>query len=335
MKRNSFRFQRNLLTIISILLLALLVLLLLKTDLPGQAKESHTKALEDQINAKNNTIKDLNEKLKKAQDQIKKLEKKSENEQKDEETEENKKTSDTGDFSDREKNIYNISEVKSNMENPDYKGKKLAFLTFDDGPGRHTSKLLDILRKNNVKATFFIAGKNLNDSTSKNLIRIYKEEHSIGSHSFSHDYSILYPNKMANADIIVKEHQDTLSAMRKYLGDSFNTGIFRYPGGHMSWDKTSMIKADEALNKIGVDWIDWNAMTGDAQPVDAGPNDISRPQNRDQVISNFERSLTFTANPNQIVILMHDSNDKELTIDALDKLIKHIYSKGYEFAIMK
>lgn len=66
----------------------------------------------------------------------------------------------------------------------------LAFLTFDGGPNNViTPQVLDILKKNNIKATFFVVGKNINDSTAKPLKRAYNEGHQIAIHSYTHDYN--------------------------------------------------------------------------------------------------------------------------------------------------
>ena len=76
-------------------------------------------------------------------------------------------------------------------------------------------------------------------------------------------------------------------------------------------------------------------MTGDAQPENAGPNDISRPTNTEEVISNFEKSKTYTANPDIAVILMHDASDKDLTASSLGALIDHLKETGYKFGIIQ
>lgn len=232
---------------------------------------------------------------------------------------------------------YDAVEVRDNMENPDYTGKKLAFLTFDDGVNTViTDSILKTLNDNEINATFFIPGYTLEDENNHEILKkLYADGNSIATHSYHHDYSILYPNRIADSKAIVEEHEKTVNKLKSILGEDFDTKLFRYPGGHMSWDRESIKKSDEALAKLGVKWIDWNSMTGDAQPVNAGPNDISRPKNVDEVISNFEKSLHFTYNPDQVVILMHDALDKELTAESLQALINHLTEKGYEFGILK
>lgn len=232
---------------------------------------------------------------------------------------------------------YDAKEIRDNMENYNYQGKKLAFLTFDDGVNTQTSiKILQVLKDNEINATFFIPGINLeNEENQKVLKKLYEDGNAIATHSYNHDYELLYPGRQADSNQIVKEHKETVDLMKSILGDDFDTKLFRYPGGHMSWDWDSIQVSDKALSDMGVTWIDWNSMTGDAQPIDAGPNDISRPQSVDQVISNFEQSLGYIANPNQVVILMHDALDKDLTPESLQALINHLKNEGYEFGIMK
>lgn len=294
-----------------------------KTKEKKETKRPKSQQLKDKIRDLEAEIKSKNEELEGLQKLVDK------EEQEDQEEQNNSKKSFV--------KAYDALEVRNNMENPDYKGKKIAFLTFDDGVNTTvTNKILKTLKDNKINATFFIPGFNLeNESSHEVLKRLYADGNSIATHSYSHDYDILYPNRIVDYKQVLDEQHKTVKLLKSILGKDFDTKIFRYPGGHMSWDKESIKKSDEELEKIGVRWIDWNSMTGDAQPVDAGPNDISRPKNVDEVISNFEQSLNYTANPNQVVILMHDALGKDLTADALQSLIDHLKAKGYEFGILK
>lgn len=231
---------------------------------------------------------------------------------------------------------YATEDVRKNMYLSDYDGPKLAFLTFDDGvtPGI-TADVLDILKEKQVPATFFIPGKNLeNTNVHATFQRMYDEGHAIATHSYTHDYDLLYPGRRANADQIVKEHKMTVELMQSILGPDFNTDVFRYPGGHMSWNKKALESSDQALTSINVEWIDWNAMTGDAQPTKVSEGDIARPNNTSEVIANFDRSLYFTSNPDQVVVLMHDGYEKQITVDSLASLIDHLESLGYQFGVL-
>lgn len=231
---------------------------------------------------------------------------------------------------------YKAAEIKEMMTGS-YKGdKKIAFLTFDDGPNTSiTPQVLDTLKEKNVKATFFVVGKFINETSGEVLKRIYNEGHAVATHSYTHDYQTLYPGRKANADTLVKEQKKTMEKIRTYLGKDFNTGAFRYPGGHMSWNQDSLKKADKALRDAGAEWIDWNTMNGDAQPKKVGANDIARPTNVNEVIKNFDKSRTYIPHDKVIVVLMHDAQGKDLTAKALPDLIDHIKSEGYEFGVIE
>ena len=231
---------------------------------------------------------------------------------------------------------YKAAEIKEMMTSS-YKGdKKIAFLTFDDGPNTSiTPQVLDTLKEKNVKATFFVVGKFINETSGKVLKRIYDEGHAVATHSYTHDYQTLYPGRKADADTLVSEQKKSMEKIRTYLGKDFNTGAFRYPGGHMSWNQDSLKKADKALRDAGAEWIDWNTMNGDAQPKKVGANDIARPTNVNEVIKNFDKSRTYIPHDKVIVVLMHDAQGKDLTAKALPDLIDHIKSEGYEFGVIE
>lgn len=230
---------------------------------------------------------------------------------------------------------YNSKTVRDNLENRDYKGEKIAFLTFDDGVNTEiTPKVLKVLKDKNIHATFFIPGKTLHGEDNYQILKdLYAAGNGIAMHSMTHDYELLYPGRVADANRVEQEYLDSIEAMKKVLGDDFDTKVWRYPGGHMSWK--GMKEADEALEKYGVQWIDWNTMTGDAQPKKVSEGDIPRPTTVQEVISNFEHSLNFTKNGNQVVILMHDASDKALTAEALPDLIDHLEAEGYKFGILE
>ncbi len=232
---------------------------------------------------------------------------------------------------------YSAKLVRENQENVKYKGKKIAFLTFDDGPNtKITPKILDTLEEKGVYATFFIPGFTLSQEKNQAVLkRAYEAGHAIATHSFYHDYEKLYPGRKANAKQVVKEYDLTLAKMKEVLGEDFDTKVWRYPGGHMSWNKKSLVAADEGLADKGVEWIDWNTSTGDAQPKIVPKGDIPRPENTEQALANFELSKRYTGNPDLAVILMHDSETKKVTANALGSLIDALKAQGYEFGILE
>ena len=86
-------------------------------------------------------------------------------------------------------------EVEEALAEEDSKeNKKIAYLTFDDGPSRTvTPQILDILAKYDIKATFFVVGKYA-EKNPDILRRIYEEGHVIGNHTYSHNYNYIYKN---------------------------------------------------------------------------------------------------------------------------------------------
>lgn len=147
-------------------------------------------------------------------------------------------------------------------------GKKVAYLTFDDGPSTEvTQQILETLKFNNIKATFFVLGSNVEKSNiQKDLLKeMVIEGHAIGNHGYCHDYSILYPSRVANPTVIVNDMKKSEYVMRSVLGDDFRTSVIRLPGGHMSWN-TKML--DPVLEENGYSYIDWNTLNGDAEGND-------------------------------------------------------------------
>ena len=227
---------------------------------------------------------------------------------------------------------YDTAEIRDYiMSKKEYTGKKIVFLTFDDGvtPGI-TDKVLNILKEKQVPATFFIVGKTLNDQAKPYLERELKEGHGIAIHSFSHDYNKLYPNRVPNVSVIKQEAEKTISRLKELLGENFNTGVWRYPGGHMSWKGLDTAgNGDEVLKSLGLEWIDWNSLSGDAEPQKV------RPTNKDEMLKYVKTSLSYWKQQNVAVVLMHDSQGKNLTVETLPSIIDYFKSNGYEFGILK
>lgn len=208
---------------------------------------------------------------------------------------------------------------------PSYpKTKKIAFLTFDDGPTNSTPKVLETLRRLNVPGNFFIIGgpKALGrDGSPEYLKQTIAEGHSVCIHTFSHNYSELYPGRRANAAAIVADHDRAQQAVRAIVGDSFTAHCQRYPGGH-GW--RGMAESDAALAAKGIYWLDWNAENGDGAKDDPGSG-----------VGRANRVLTaLNDNPNVAMILMHDYKDNPATIDSIEPIVTGLRSRGYEFAVL-
>ncbi|MBX7281764.1 polysaccharide deacetylase family protein [Clostridium chauvoei] len=220
------------------------------------------------------------------------------------------------------------SEVQS-MIYGTYPGlKKYVFLTFDDGPSPNTEKVLDILKENNVKATFFVVGNRIEESAKaqETLKRIIKEGNAIANHTYTHNFSKLYPQNSINIDYFMEEVNKTNELIKKILGENFNTKVLRMPGGYISrkYYKDASLKAfDDRLNLEGIFSIDWNTLNGDAEGKD---------YTVEEMVNKVKEG---SKDVNQSIVLMHDAYGKEKTVEALPEIINYFKSQGYQFRTIK
>ena len=207
-----------------------------------------------------------------------------------------------------------------------YEGEKVVFLTFDDGPVQNTYAILDILKKRNIPATFFIPGYVLDEHADKEVLHRYiKEGHAIGIHSYSHVYEKLYPGRNADKDVIVGEFIETRDLMRETLGDDFDSKVFRFPGGSMSWN--GIKEAQALLNEQGIYDMDWNAISGDGEPRSR------RPDGAEAMAQHVMYTLEEHWIQNIAVVLMHDT--KAITAEYLEQVIDQFIEAGYTFGILE
>lgn len=225
---------------------------------------------------------------------------------------------------------YDTREIRDYIRGKkEYTGKdKLVFLTFDDGPNQKISPLiLDTLKQEGVHGTFFVVGRGVHEKNSSVLKREINEGHSIAIHSFTHDYKILYPGRKANPSKVMEEYHRTNQAIKDILGEEFDSKVFRYPGGHMSWKNIEA--ADAELEKENIVWLDWNSLCGDGEPKRI------RPTTAQGMFDFTVRTANSNVNKDVIVVLMHDAENKSLTAQALPQIIKHFKNEGYKFGILK
>jgi peptidoglycan/xylan/chitin deacetylase (PgdA/CDA1 family) len=208
-------------------------------------------------------------------------------------------------------------------------GKKVVYLTFDDGPSETvTPQILDILKKEDVHATFFLIGKYIDkDQASKDLVkREFDEGNAIGNHTYSHDYNCLYPNGKINLENCMSDFEKTNQSLKNILGEDFSTRAVRFPGGQMTWDKKDPSGAeamDKALHDKDYHQIDWNSLSGDAEGASKKAEQLK------------QEVIKTVANREKAIILMHDTYGKEETAKALPEVIEYLKGQGYEFKIIK
>lgn len=198
--------------------------------------------------------------------------------------------------------------------------KKIAYLTFDDGPYYNTYKVFDILEKYNVKATFFLTninGDKCFDNKSANCYLLYKEYakrgHTIANHTYTHAiFKGLYNNPSTFIDAVKKQHE-----LIKEQSGGYIANIVRFPGGiptaKAKLGANGYNTATEELRKMGYGWVDWTAENGDGKDI----------QNKQQAWAMLSSML----NEKIEVILFHDYNT--ITTNSLAETIEYLRNKGY------
>jgi peptidoglycan/xylan/chitin deacetylase (PgdA/CDA1 family) len=196
---------------------------------------------------------------------------------------------------------------------------KTAYLTFDDGPSGHTPALLDLLRKNDVPAAFFVSFLNEDTPEKRKILKREADEgHAIGVHTFSHDYFYVY----ANEDNFLRDFKKMRDIIRGTTG--IDPKISRFPGGtsnivsHVaSCGNNIMPRLVSDVESMGFKIFDWNAGGQDAQC----PSPTTR-----QLIDDI---LAEVKGQENLIILLHDTFG--YTIDAVPELVRVLRSQGYVF----
>ncbi len=186
------------------------------------------------------------------------------------------------------------------------------YLTFDDGPStKNTARLLDILKEENVKATFFLTDKTNTDYLIK---RMYDEGHTIGLHTASHNYKYIY----SSTTNFIKDIEKIQEKVARITGEK--SSIIRFPGGSSntvsSFNPGIMCTLSNMVIEKGYHYFDWNVSSGDAGSKRSKKNTY--------------RNVTNNLSKNRAnVVLMHDIYDS--TVDAVKDIIKYGKDNGYTF----
>ncbi len=185
-----------------------------------------------------------------------------------------------------------------------YEGQKLVYLTFDDGPSTYTDEILDILARYNVKATFFVLGK---EGYEEQYQRIIDEGHTLALHSYTHQYSQIYESP--------ENFRRDIMQLSDYLYDitGYRCEFYRFPGG----SSNTIIRFDkdecfDVLEEEGLVYFDWNVTSKDASAY----------QLSSQAIVN--NVLSGVSQTNASVVLMHDASDKSTTVEALPIILESL-----------
>lgn len=204
---------------------------------------------------------------------------------------------------------------KQLMNNLYHSEEKIVYLTFDDGPSKSVTPLiLDLLKKENIKATFFVLGSRVKQNPEI-LKRAYEEGHYIANHGYSHVYGQIYSSSIS----VLDEYNKTKEAVQNALGVDYDGHLFRFPGGSTGGKYKNIKKeAKNILDENNIAYVDWNALTSDA----AGA------KTKEAIIENAKSTV---GEKKSVVILMHDAGDKILTYEALPEIIAYLREKGYTF----
>ncbi|NLZ46624.1 MAG: polysaccharide deacetylase [Clostridiales bacterium] len=193
-------------------------------------------------------------------------------------------------------------------------GDKVVYLTFDDGPSEITPRVLEVLDRYNVKATFFVTGSN---PKYNNYIKIANDKgHTIGMHTYSHKYEEVYKSD----DAYFNDLNKIANLCKEQIG--FVPKYIRFPGGSSNkvsakHNKGIMTRLVAKVEQQGYKYFDWNCATADS----AGAKTL------EQQLDNAKKGDKL----NCVVILAHDAKGKGVTPEVLPKIIEYYQSKGYVF----
>lgn len=297
-------------------------------------KNNNIKSLENQVSSNAVTIYEANQKIEEVSSELKKLDEETSKIRSDYNnvTSENKKIkqanenikkeneklkSENAQIKKSNKALETAHQVKAQKaeEALAYNGHKVCYLTFDDGPSDNTLEILKILKKHNVLATFFV----MNTNKIGYLKNIHEAGHTIGLHTFSHDYEGIYKNSTTYFNDLTK------ISNKVYAITGVKSKIMRFPGGssNLVSQKYSGQKLMPTLIKQvaekGYFYFDWNV-----DSTDASGNDVSYTKIRDSVLSSAKGRKS-------ICVLMHDSAIKKSTVTALPGIIKGLKEQGFIF----
>ncbi len=203
--------------------------------------------------------------------------------------------------------VYRVDDVDNIAQEGDI---PMVYLTFDDGPSSNTDEILDILDDYNVKASFFVCGKDL-ELYGDAYKRIVDEGHTIGMHSYSHNFGDIYSSEEAFAEDYNKIHSLILDTT------GVDTHYYRFPGGSSNQVSTiGMSTFINYLNEQGAVYYDWNVASGDA---------TSAAFSTEQLIDNV---MTDVVKYKTSVVLLHDASNKNATVEALPGLIEALQEEG-------
>lgn len=213
-------------------------------------------------------------------------------------------------------NAITSNDFKNKIASLTSQKEKIAYLTFDDGPNKAvTPEILNILKNEDVKATFFVIGKHA-EEYPEIIKREYEEGHYVANHGYSHNNKILYQSE----ESFIEEVKKTDEAIGKAIGkEDYCSYIFRFPNGYKSKkNKTKKERAAELLTEMNYSYVDWNCLN----------NDSIKKYSNNQLLNNLKKS---SKGKDTLVILMHDTKDVSNSSLVLEDSIRYLKEQGYSF----
>ena len=194
---------------------------------------------------------------------------------------------------------------------------KTIYFTFDDGPSPVTPELLDVLKKHDVKATFFVIGQDTPASRAV-LRRMAKEGHVIGLHTYTHNVSKIYRSPGAFMEDLNR------SDAFIYEITGIHPKIFRFPGGSVTKHAPAQVIGEvvRQTKEKGLTFYDWNACAQDDTAGTTAAGDIKR-----RIIE-----YTEACKGSDVIVLLHDDSLRTTLPQAVEELILYFKDCGYDFS---
>ena len=213
--------------------------------------------------------------------------------------------------SEQEEETENNTDESELLETADVSwSDKTVYLTFDDGPSSNTSEILEILDNYDVKATFFTVGKTSTEE-EKLYRQIIAKGHTLGMHSYSHEYKKIYASEAAFKEdfLKIKEHIFDVTGIE--------TDLYRFPGGSSNTvSDVDMEKLADYLTEQGITYFDWNVSAEDAKKGNLTVDEI------------VENVIAGCAKKDICMVLLHDSEKLDNTVEALPIIIEQLQERG-------
>lgn len=192
--------------------------------------------------------------------------------------------------------------------------KKIAYLTFDDGPSKNTETVLKTLKEKNAVATFFLVGSEITPERETIVKETIAQGNAVGVHTYCHEKNKMY----CNAECFLQDFDQASQVIERVTGEK--PKLHRFPWGSNNGYVSSYVdELYEKLHKMGVHSYDWNV---------SGEDSVGGTVAQSTIFQNVKKDLTKYRQP---IILLHDSASTGNTAAVLGKIIDYIKEEGYTF----